>query len=286
MGDHILVLRNGGMGDVLMTTPVLRGLKEKYPGAVLAYMTFHEWEPLLEDNPHVDSIIPLANHWGPWPEIKTVLPYFNIVVDLVMAAEQDKYLADWNRVEAFCDVAEVKPSSFKTVLVWPKRERDLKRILLHTDGTAAERCWPASYYARLAAMLKECGFQVTLIGTAGKVGLVDGAEDLCGQLGLSQTIDLIASSAALVGPDSGPFHIAAALSTPTVGIFGPIPPELRVKHYSRHVVTLRSNVCAPCHHTPRCGVSPTEEADRGKAPCMATVYPEQAIKALEGLRVL
>jgi len=52
-------------------------------------------------------------------------------------------------------------------------------------------------------------------------GVPDGWIDTCGQVSLSQAIGLLSRVDLFVGNDSGPLHLAAALGTPVVGIYGP-----------------------------------------------------------------
>jgi len=55
----ILVLRLGAMGDILFTTPALRGLKAKYPDSHLTYVLMKKWAFLLARNPCVDRVVGL-----------------------------------------------------------------------------------------------------------------------------------------------------------------------------------------------------------------------------------
>lgn len=52
----IAVLRTGAIGDVVMTTPFLRRLRELFPNAGITYYTFAPNQPLLRHNPHIDRI--------------------------------------------------------------------------------------------------------------------------------------------------------------------------------------------------------------------------------------
>ena len=56
----ILVFRLGAMGDILFTTPALRGLNAKYPGCHLTYLTLKQWRFLLKGNPNVDRVVGLS----------------------------------------------------------------------------------------------------------------------------------------------------------------------------------------------------------------------------------
>ena len=56
----ILVVRFSSIGDVLLTTPVLRAIKTRWPESHLALLTRDRFAPVVEGNPHVDEIIRLG----------------------------------------------------------------------------------------------------------------------------------------------------------------------------------------------------------------------------------
>lgn len=53
----ILVIQHKQIGDVILTTPVVRALKESYPDAHVSFLTEDFCYPILEGNPHIDNII-------------------------------------------------------------------------------------------------------------------------------------------------------------------------------------------------------------------------------------
>jgi lipopolysaccharide heptosyltransferase II len=54
---NILVIRFSSLGDVLLTTPVIRGLRQRYPGARIDVLVKPLYADLLRFNPHVTSVI-------------------------------------------------------------------------------------------------------------------------------------------------------------------------------------------------------------------------------------
>lgn len=83
--------------------------------------------------------------------------------------------------------------------------------------------WPLEYYARLAEMLRgKLGMPLVLNGAPGTVPLVEGT--LRHESGIAGLIDATRRAAAVIGVDSGPLHLAAALNKAGVAIFGPTDP--------------------------------------------------------------
>ena len=100
--------------------------------------------------------------------------------------------------------------------------------LLHPGASVAEKRWPAEGFGRLARALIRRGFDVAVTGSEGECGiservreLAPGAVDLSGKTDLSSLIGLVSRANLLVSNDTGPAHLAYALGTPSVTVFGP-----------------------------------------------------------------
>jgi ADP-heptose:LPS heptosyltransferase len=102
-------------------------------------------------------------------------------------------------------------------------------VAIHSGANDARRRWPAESFASVAEALMDRGAQVVLVGrgdddAAAAAQIVSTARrgrplNLVGQLSLSETVGVLAACRMLVGNDSGPRHLAAAVGTPTVGIY-------------------------------------------------------------------
>lgn len=57
----ILILRFSSIGDIILTTPVIRCIKKQIPNAEIHYCTKKSFVSILENNPYLDKIIPLEN---------------------------------------------------------------------------------------------------------------------------------------------------------------------------------------------------------------------------------
>lgn len=138
------------------------------------------------------------------------------------------------------------------------------------------KCWPADRVAEVIDWLQERGYRVvltcapdnrerTLLDTI--TALVHRRPiDLGGQLSLKQTAVVSQISCLFLGVDSAPMHMAAAVGTPTLGIFGPsgtfdwgpwpndwqgtggtpYPERNGIKHAGLHSVVQESRLCVPC----------------------------------------
>ncbi len=114
--------------------------------------------------------------------------------------------------------------------------------------------WEAEKFARLALALKERrGLKYIFIGSADEAGVMSGLEGLTGRESLAFGKTSLKGLAALLGRarlmitnDSGPMHIAAAMGTRALAIFGPTDPG-RTGPYGRgHRVITSGAACSPC----------------------------------------
>jgi heptosyltransferase-2 len=139
--------------------------------------------------------------------------------------------------------------------------------------------WPA--YGALAEHLAELGFAVWVVGGPDEKALAaeiishaPQTRDLTGT-DLRNAILALAAATVAVSNDSGLLHVAAALGTPSIGVFGPTSPW----HWAplnplAAVIETNSDVpCRPCHK-PTCRL--------GHHRCMRDIAMEQVAVAVEG----
>ncbi len=59
MNQKILIIRFSSIGDIVLTTPVIRCIKQQLPGVCLHYLTKPQFAPILADNPYLDKVLVL-----------------------------------------------------------------------------------------------------------------------------------------------------------------------------------------------------------------------------------
>lgn len=110
---------------------------------------------------------------------------------------------------------------------------DGRYAVLAAGSAHGRKCWPAERFARAAACLhREVGLAVVLVGSAGERPLAERirqaagvpAAVLAGRTSIPQLAALLERAAIVIGNDTGPTHLAAAMNVPTVMIFGPTNP--------------------------------------------------------------
>lgn len=115
--------------------------------------------------------------------------------------------------------------------------------------------WPAARYALLNDRLQaELGANVVLIGSSSESGIAaevailseHAPTDLAGRTDLAEAVALLAEIDLLISNDMGLAHVAPAVGTQTITIFGPTNPET-TQPYSINAQIVRHRVeCSPC----------------------------------------
>ncbi len=132
---------------------------------------------------------------------------------------------------------------------------DNTRFVALAPGTNwPTKCWPTRSYGELADKLSADGLTPVIIGGPGDRKLADEIIaalegpiiDLIGQTTLKQLAFVIKNAVAFVGGDTGPMHLAVAVGTPVVTMFGPTDP-VRNGPYSGENIVLTADVeCCGC----------------------------------------
>jgi heptosyltransferase-2 len=167
------------------------------------------------------------------------------------------------------------------VVAWRQR-LDLAatgRVAAFAPGAVGpSKRWPAGYYAEAAKRLVSAGFAVWVLGGPGETALAaeiaagsDRVRDLTGH-DLRNAILAMAAADVAVSNDSGLLHVAAALGTPSVGIFGPTSPWhwAPLNPLAAVIETQTQVECRPCHQ-PTCRY--------GHHRCMREIPAERVVAA-------
>jgi ADP-heptose:LPS heptosyltransferase len=189
------------------------------------------------DAPPLDRTVPYARHQH---EIHRFLEVVGLVGAAPVTMEPRLEVTAADRAEAATALAA--------------DERPL--VVLHPGANDPRRRWPVERLAVVGGELARKGARLAVVGTASERGLVDrllaaldgDAADLAGRLGLGGLAGLLERATLLVGNDSGPRHLAAAVGTATVAVYwgvhlGTYGPLYRARHRTPTSWRLHCPVC-------------------------------------------
>jgi heptosyltransferase-1 len=197
------------------------------------------------------SYLALTERLTPFdPEAHAVRRYLNVARHLGAAATPPRFRFGLDLPE---DVSHLVPETGQPLAV------------LHPGARWPTKLWPEASWARLAAWLaSDKGFQVVITGSPGDLDLtaeiVSQAEvpllNLAGRTSLAALAALLQKARLAVTTDTGPMHLAAALGTPVVALFGPTAPWRTGPFGAGNEVVQLGLPCSPCFRRqcvdPRC----------------------------------
>lgn len=130
-----------------------------------------------------------------------------------------------------------------------------KPVAVLVPGTVWEtKHWHTEGFAHVGRYLRSAGFDLVLAGTARDrdrsqaiAAACPGAFDLCGRTSVGGLVALIEKAAICITNDSGAMHVAVAVDSPVVSVFGPTNP-IWIGPYRRPDAVVRAGVsCSPCN---------------------------------------
>ena len=277
----ILVIRTAYIGDVVMTLPVLKPLKELYPGATISFLTARGAAEVLRNNPYVDEVISYGPFWfysSPKAEYgKFIRLMRQRTFDLVIEARADireilllawplkaRYRVSYDvggggyllthvvpypglrhKVEYHLDLVrylgyrgnglewgvyltDEEQQRVSTIMA----EQGIGRsfIAVHPGSRLPLKRWPVQRYGALCdGLMQKYGLPLVVFGAGSEKALVAEMAScmkhkpvtLAGALSIREMAGMLARAAVFICNDSAPMHLAAAMNTPTVAIFGP-----------------------------------------------------------------
>lgn len=270
----ILIIATLRLGDVIMSLPVFKAVKERYPDSEVSVMARAGFTEILEGNPYVDNIMPYyGKNTSNLKFVKNLMKErYDACINLcecklnsaVYASGIPKrigYLQKHRRRDRFFltdpvqwygefkgitsmflkllepmgifradDKPELYPQSEAIIAVanlLPQTEG--LKVVVHPGGRNLTRRWP--YYMELIeAINRKFNCLVIITGDNHEmpyiVRILEGVENkniinLAGKTTLKQLTALCYMADIVIGNDTGVLHIARAVKTPTITIFGP-----------------------------------------------------------------
>ncbi len=277
----ILIIRTAYIGDVVMTLPMLKVLKNKFPNARITFLTSKAAQPLLNNNPYVDEILSYDPFWFYKTGILSWLRFIKKIrqrrFDLVIEARADirdlalivffckahykisydiggggyllshvvPYPGLTHKVDFHLHLASYLGCSLDNIdggLYLKENEQqagfdilteegvDGAFIAVHPGSRLILKRWPLDRCAHLYDELIEVyNMPIVLLGSPGEIAIVETIQrmmkhdsvSLAGRVGLRDITAVIEKATVFICNDSAPMHIAAAMGTATVAIFGP-----------------------------------------------------------------
>jgi heptosyltransferase-2 len=300
---RILLVRLSAMGDVILTTPLLRALRRRHPGAEIQYCTRPALAPLVSEHPALDGLVlfeprdePLAAlarriragrfthlldlHGVPRTRLLRLLApgrwrgysKRRVARAALIRWKRDLYRDTVPEPERFFEAArglDVRPDGDPPDFHLAPAARERADGWLARHGLGVERPlvalapgaahftkrWPVDHWEALGARLAALGHDILVVGgpddvEAGeRIARAAGprARSAAGAFALQETGAALARARAVVAGDTGVMHMATAIRTPVVALFGPTVRRFGFTPYRARAVLLERDLpCRPC----------------------------------------
>ncbi len=156
-------------------------------------------------------------------------------------------------------------------------------VILSPGARHATKCWPCEQWTDLARALLNNNYQILFLGSADEQSFIetllkeidDNRVFAFTDLSLMDAAVLTKSARCLVSNDSGPMHLAAAVQTPVVALFGPTVEEFGFFPFRANAEVLQKELpCRPC------SAMGTERCPKEHFKCMLDISVDEVLEAV------
>jgi ADP-heptose:LPS heptosyltransferase len=282
---RILVKRIGALGDVVLTTPIIRRLRRENPEAEIGIQT--GYAGVFANSPHAITTLepgPLPHPWTPAGGLDRVID-----LDLAYERQPDKHIVEAYMLAAFGDagdLADMRQELFWKPIkaAWPTAK---PMVAIHAAKAGwRNRTLPESTWLKVIDGVRGLGAFPLLVGTMKDQLQNAKAAVFYIQDPLAQA-SVISRCAAFVSSDSGLLHVAGATDVPIVGVFTCADPLYRMpirygdKAWSSYTITPPLE-CIGCLGRRPPPVT-TESCERGDIACVREVDPSVIVECIENV---
>lgn len=259
---RILLIRPGGFGDLILLTPVIRALKEKYKQCEFDLACFPQYAPVYEGLGLCNIIrypVLLGDTFGRYDG--------RILFENVI--EHGEHHKTLHMSDAFAKAARVELTDTHAEYVVSEDEKSwadhyvkkhwpipgaVKRIAVQTQASTHSRTYPQ--LGEVIAQLYSRGWHCFLLGSPFSIPIQNRlriTNCTLDNLTFRQSAAVLNACDIVLGPDSALIHVAGALGKPAVGLYGAFDYRLRTAYAPNTIALQGHGPCAPCFYHGRNG---------------------------------
>jgi ADP-heptose:LPS heptosyltransferase len=244
----LTILRAGGIGDILMLTPLLKAMNERWPEAHLEVCC----------GSRSKFALPSFVDWLPYPaDLKTIMER-DSVLNLTDIIENE---FEAHGVHAFGNAAGFMDLPLKLYYENnPNLVGDMKirypRKAKHRVGIQVKASSPIRSYPQISSVVDQLvtkGIEVVLFGEPKSI-IVERPNELIlngssEDWDMEDSVAMLSLCDCLIAPDSAFIHFGCALNVPTIGLYGSFDYGIRKTEGSPKNYWIQAKGdCSPCNH--------------------------------------
>ena len=292
----VLLVRPGGIGDLLFLGVVARAIHGQWQACEVTACVA---PPYMAAAAMIDGF----NNLVAYPPEAMLVDTYTARDDSAVCwcenvVEFNEAADGFHIVDLYASRTGIEPAdkSVRMTIPEPLREWAAKeiggwrggrpRIGIQVQASSPVRSYPHPLLIRTANLLHRQGCTVVFLGAPASIHVVE-EKGIVNGTGrgwrLEESCAILSRLDAVIAPDSGLLHAAAALDVPTVGLYGSFDAALRTAHHPRHIAIQGQAPCAPCgHHSRGTNIFPSDCPGRVLREChaMAAIRPEEIVEAV------
>jgi ADP-heptose:LPS heptosyltransferase len=287
------------MGDVVCSLPLCQAIREKHLDCILIFVTSAGFKKIAEVSGAADVVFG-SKIWC-WPfRFPSNFHFLGLVEAVYCPVNPDEINpengASGHLVESLANSCGLFPKNLQPTL-YPceddiavyrtKYAHGHKQLLIAINGgpTWPVRMWQTKKWQALVDKIhEEFSAEILLLGQmqAGRgadLMALRGVTNLFDQIDPREIPALLKACDLLVAIDSGPIHIAGAVGTPVVGLFGAVNPKFRMPPDSPGKALVGNVPCLYCNH--RIPVGHWKENCPHEIACMKAITVDEVFQAMK-----
>lgn len=282
---------SGGLGDCLLATPFLRHLARTGNYRRVVCVVPQGAVELFDRNPCVDQLVPCTGRdlflWAlPERNADVFAPYLQVeplaalgdnmklrarplhcpnpsgIPVLKQLADHFRMYPDSYALDVYTDKADAQWAEDQVALF-----KNQPFVVINRESTYAQKTYPDSLWQKVVDLLHP---EFVVLELARRRTPLKRVHPVTPLPGIRSSAELLRRAECVVTVDSFPGHLAHAVATPAVVLFGPANPKVFGHGTNRN---LRGSVCDPCADTERRSACTNNV-------CMQAISPEIVVQAV------
>ena len=267
--NNVIIMRNGALGDFVLTLPVFQSVQDYYTNHTLyaignptnCTLLTKSWNIIDTESRdwfglYSDGILPstvenllkrttlMLIYGAPsgsfFKNVKKILGKKALFFDPHPPINYSEHITNY-LLSPLNNILKIPISNPSPIYDFPAKKAQKVDTIAHIGSSSPIKNWPLKNFVKWANALKKKGIKVNLIlGPVEKeIGILESVDfPIIYPKNLQELVHSLMSAKLFVGNDSGPGHLAAALGTATLTLFGPTNPVVWAPNHPKNKVLL------------------------------------------------
>ena len=305
----ILIIRLSSLGDVILTEPLCRALREKHPDAQIDFLVKKEFAEIVSLFGSISNVITYDEKMS-GSEYDVVLDVHNVLrskrirskfgknVHVINKRTFKRWLLVTFKINLLRDSPDVVERYFETAKELGVSDRgnapkiELKNVIKHKRVALCpgakhwNKRWPPERFAEAARAFAAKGFEIEIHGSSGESAIAEEVIRVaglpiinqCGKYSLTELARHLAECEVAITNDSGLMHLCNALGLTTISIFGPTVNEFGFfpfNPFTSIIIEEKGLECRPCT------TIGSDRCPKGHFKCMKNITVERVMLAYD-----